>query len=282
MKKLKIGIMVLVGLLVVFIGLGLYNGLKVQHYDIDAQGIDMPVKIAVIADLHSCSYGKNQEKLVLPLIRQAPDIVVMVGDIFDDVRADDNTETFIKQISKLYPCYYVTGNHEFWSSDDAFKEKMSILDKYSVKRLSNEVETVTIKGQKINLAGVDDPSLYWKASTHYYDNTTTFKDEVEKVKRLSDNGNYTILMSHRPESIGLYAKCGFDLVLSGHAHGGQWRIPGILNGVYAPDQGLFPRYAGGKYVVDGTTMIVSRGLANQGSLVPRFYNRPELVILDIH
>ena len=109
----------------------------------------------------------------------------------------------------------------------------------------------------------------------------SINEQLSKVNELSQNDNYTILLSHRPELFELYTTYNFDLVLSGHAHGGQWRIPGILNGVYAPNQGLFPEYAGGEYQDNGTTMVVSRGLARETTLAPRIFNRPELVIIDL-
>ena len=90
-----------------------------------------------------------------------------------------------------------------------------------------------------------------------------------------------VLLAHRPENIKCYLQYPFDLIVSGHAHGGQWRIPGLLNGLYAPHQGLFPRYAGGRYDFDGATFLVSRGLARESTRVPRIFNRPELVIVDI-
>ncbi|MBQ4118259.1 MAG: metallophosphoesterase, partial [Oscillospiraceae bacterium] len=93
--------------------------------------------------------------------------------------------------------------------------------------------------------------------------------------------SFNVLLVHRPEYIEQYAKLGFDLVLCGHAHGGQWRIPGVLNGIYAPGQGVFPKYAGGIYEVNGTTLVVSRGLAKESTPIPRVFNRPELVIIDI-
>lgn len=101
------------------------------------------------------------------------------------------------------------------------------------------------------------------------------------MEHVPDNGLYTILLAHRPEWIDLYGTYDFDLVLSGHAHGGQWRLPGLINGVFAPDQGMLPKYAGGKYGVNGTTMIVSRGLARESTSVPRIFNRPELVVVDL-
>ena len=96
-----------------------------------------------------------------------------------------------------------------------------------------------------------------------------------------DSDSYNIILSHRPDYFDTYTAQDYDLALCGHAHGGQWRIPGILNGLYAPNQGLFPKYAGGLYEEDGTTMIVSRGLARESTRIPRLYNRPELVIIDL-
>lgn len=93
---------------------------------------------------------------------------------------------------------------------------------------------------------------------------------------------FTVLLAHRPERIDKYAATGdFDLVVSGHAHGGQVRIPGLINGLFAPNQGFFPKYAGGQYEVDGTTLVVSRGLARESTRIPRVFNRPELVLVEI-
>ena len=92
-----------------------------------------------------------------------------------------------------------------------------------------------------------------------------------------------LLIAHFPEQIDEYLKGNFDIVLSGHAHGGQWRIPGLIDGVYAPGQGLFPKYTSGVYMHGDTAHIVSRGLWKPSTLiaVPRVFNRPELVIIDI-
>ena len=120
------------------------------------------------------------------------------------------------------------------------------------------------------------------AAIHLYQRmAAALGNEAAQAAHRAEPGLYTILLAHRPEELELYASLGFDLVLTGHAHGGQWRIPGVLNGLYAPDQGLFPRYAGGRYELDGTVMIVSRGLARESTRVPRFYNRPELVMIEL-
>ena len=126
------------------------------------------------------------------------------------------------------------------------------------------------------------PDIYGFDDISAYENLSHQLSHMEQsIENFHFENSFNILLIHRPEEIEHYAEMGFDLVLCGHAHGGQWRIPGILNGFYTPDQGLFPEYAGGIYKVGETTMIVSRGLAKESNIVPRIFNRPELVIIDI-
>ena len=130
---------------------------------------------------------------------------------------------------------------------------------------------VAVDGQTIQLCGVDDPAAgeaVWRA-------------QLARAAAQADPDLFTILLTHRPERVEAYRGRGFDLILAGHAHGGQWRLPGVVNGLLAPDQGLFPPYAGGRYELEGGTLIVSRGLARESTRVPRVFNRPELVIIDV-
>ncbi|MDD6268476.1 MAG: metallophosphoesterase [Oscillospiraceae bacterium] len=254
---------------------GLYNGLCIQKYQIEDERINNTVRIAHISDLHSCKYGRQQENLIKAIDSQTPDVILMTGDMFDDGSNDENTEFFLQGIYEKYPCYYVTGNHEFYSEKEQFYEKMSMLEQYGVTILSGETNFITLNGETINICGVDDPYSY------RIDNTIDFNAQLHSTSEQSDNGNFTILLSHRPELFEIYTEYDFDLVLCGHAHGGQWRIPWILNGLYAPNQGFFPEYAGGLYEKNDTTMIVSRGLSNCVPFFPRIYNRPELCIIDI-
>lgn len=281
MKKRKIVILVALLALTCLVSPGFYQGLKVQRYTVTSDEVKTPVRIALISDLHSCEYGKNQQELIDAVVHQNPDLVLMTGDIFDDKLSDDNTERFLQRIGKRYPCYYVTGNHEHWSGTGAFSEKMEILENCGVHRLQGTCETVFIQNTAINICGVDDPDASLTASTDPNHDTMDFFQQIHHVGELSKNGNYTILLSHRPEFFDLYAAGGFDLALCGHAHGGQFRIPGIVNGLFAPNQGFFPKYAGGEYREGQTTMIVSRGLARESTRIPRFYNRPELAIIDL-
>ena len=274
MNKKKWIVLSVVGLCLILLFAGLDNRLKVQKYQLDAD-VANPIRIALITDLHSCKYGEKQQELISAVIGQEPDLILLGGDIFDDKIGDTNTEYLLQGIADRYPCYYVTGNHEYWSGREKFDFKMAILEKYNVPVLDGKLVTLTINGTDINIAGVDDPDAYM------LDEMKSFTGQLEEVKNLSYNGNYTILLSHRPEFFDLYTEYGFSLVLSGHAHGGQWRIPGLLNGLLAPDQGLFPKYAGGIYEQDNTTMVVSRGLARESTSVPRVFNRPELVIVEL-
>ena len=264
--------------------------LKTVHYEIESEKVENRVRIALVTDLHSCKYGKDQKKLISALEKQNPDVILLGGDIFDDEISPENTKKFISSIAGKYPCYYVTGNHEFKCSDDVFLSYMNFLEEKGVTILKGIAETVEINGEKINICGIDDPAL--RIIEGYNDLSSGARtvdgngdydwlSELDSLGEIAQNGNYTILLTHRPEEFEKYAACDFDLVLSGHVHGGQWRIPLLLNGVYSPSEGFFPDYAGGKYEDGSMTMIVSRGLARETTIVPRIFNRPELVIIDI-
>ena len=158
---------------------------------------------------------------------------------------------------------------------------MAILRDCGITRLSGAALSLTVSGSRLALCGVDDPYA-WAVSSGFREHTEgSFRQQVADAAAQAEEGRYTVLLTHRPELLDVYSTFGFDLVLAGHAHGGQWRIPGLLNGVFAPNQGLFPAYAGGRYESSGTVMIVSRGLARESTRVPRWYNRPELVIIDL-
>ena len=271
---LKLLLLVLVVAVLVFLIFACDNRLFIRKYEIESKKISSNIRIALVTDLHSSKYGQNQSELLESIEVQSPDFVFIVGDLFDHTLADENSVKFLSGISGKYPCYYVTGNHEYYSDASYFREKMAVLESYGVKILSGEYETVYVNGEYINICGVDDPGAN-------VDVSLTFSEQLDDVNTVVQNGFYTILLSHRPECFETYNTYAFDLVLSGHAHGGQWRIPYILNGLFAPNQGIFPKYAGGRYDGENLTMIVSRGLSLKYKLIPRIFNRPELVIIDI-
>ncbi len=278
-KRMIVGISVLF-LLIGLIAPGFYNELNIQRYAIETDKLEHNIRVAFIADLHSCRFGDGEQILLDAIHEQKPDIVLLGGDIFDDQLPDDNTKMFLAGIAGRYPCYYVTGNHEYWSGEKAFAEKMAILEQFGVIRLIDESVAITVRNEKLHIYGADDPDAR-RISSAISRQVKSPAEQVADLLLFGSEDGYTILLTHRPGSIRFYAECGIDLVLCGHTHGGQWRIPGLLNGLFAPDQGLFPAYAGGQYEENGSIMIVSRGLARESTRIPRFYNRPELVIVDV-
>ncbi len=259
---------IVVIVIIFLVRLSLYSGLTVRQYTVNTDKISSERTFALITDLHSTVYGDNQSELIEKIKKYNPEAVLFSGDIADDKRGFDGTRLLLDRLTKIYPCYYVTGNHECWVeyTDDIKK----LFSNCGVTVISNKSVDL---GGGITLCGIYDP-LFYDEDARGESNFWHALASVEKGE------NYNILLSHRPEFAEKYGDYGFDLTLTGHAHGGQARIPFILNGLYAPGQGWFPKYAGGQYNFDnGSTMIVSRGLMKDD--LPRIFNPPELVIVTI-
>lgn len=228
-------------------------------------------KIAHVSDLHSAVFGRKNEKL-LSLIRAAkPDIIAITGDLIDSRHTDiDSALAFVEAAAEIAPVYYVTGNHESRLDFDEIEPRLIAA---GARVLRNEAEYIEHGGERIRLAGIDDPSFIRTGGT-------AEERAAAELEQLGDGGGtFTVLLAHRPELVEVYAEYGAGLVLSGHAHGGQVRLP-LLGGLYAPGQGLLPEYDSGLYSLGETQMVVSRGLGN--SVAPlRVNNRPELVIVTL-
>ena len=227
-------------------------------------------KIVQISDLHNAEFGTDNQKLIDILKSEAPDAIVITGDLIDARRTNTEiAESFARRCMEIADCYYVPGNHEarLGGTYDAFESAL-IADGVNVLR--NGSVRIRKEMDAIRIIGVDDPA-FAKAS----DAITNLDAALEALS----SDDFTILLAHRSELIDEYSKWGIDLVLSGHAHGGQIRLPGI-GGLYAPGQGFFPRYTSGKYTVGDTEMIVSRGIGNSAFPL-RVNDRPEVVIVTL-
>ena len=227
-------------------------------------------RIAQISDLHNAEFGEHNEELLSMLAGTAPDIIVLTGDLVDSRRTDvDVAADFAAQAMEIAPVYYVTGNHES-RLKRLFPALEARLEAAGVTILRGEAVLLNRDGQQIQLLGVDDITFY----------TGNWEDQLpEDLERLKKEGLYTVLLSHRPDLLKLYEKAGVDLVFTGHAHGGQIRLPWI-GGILAPDQGFFPKYDSGLYTLGETNLMVSRGLGN--SLFPfRVNNPPEIVVVEL-
>lgn len=270
MRKKHWWILPALAILVVLTLIALDERLILRTYTVTSPKLTAEVRLAVVTDFHS---SDNADDVVAMVASCAPDAVLMVGDMFDDDtqnRPTERTLSLMRQLSAQYPCYYVSGNHEAWTGEmDALYQQTEEAG-VTVLRMSSGV--LTVRGQRIALCGIPDP--YEMVFSGAPDTEEQLRQAMENV----DSADFTVLLAHRPELLAKYAQFPFDLVVSGHAHGGQVRIPGVLNGLYAPNQGWFPKLAGGAYTQDGTTLIVSRGLAVRTRL-PRIFNRPEVVLV---
>lgn len=270
MRKKHWWILPVLAILVALALIALDERLILRTYTVASPKLTAEVRLAVVTDFHS---SDNAEEVVEMLASCAPDAVLLVGDLFDDDTANRPTErtlSLMRQLSAQYPCYYVSGNHEAWTGEmDALYQQTEEAG-VTVLRMSSGV--LTVRGQRIALCGIPDP--YEMVFSGAPDTEEQIRQALEDV----DSADFTVLLAHRPELLAKYAQFPLDLVVSGHAHGGQVRIPGVLNGLYAPNQGWFPKLAGGAYTQDGTTLIVSRGLAVRTRL-PRIFNRPEVVLV---
>ena len=231
-------------------------------------------RIAHVSDLHNAELGDGNEKLLAMLRAAEPDMIAITGDMIDSRNTDVEVAlNFAEKAMQIAPCYYVTGNHEARVSE--YDELKAGLEACGVIVLENEREQIEMSGEFITILGVDDPSF----NTDYLfgDSASVVSSTLAEIS--TEDDVFTVLLSHRPELFDTYVACGMDLTLSGHAHGGQFRLP-FVGGLVAPNQGFFPKYDSGIYTENGTNMIVSRGIGN--SLLPfRFNNRPEVILIEL-
>lgn len=237
-----------------------YYTYKAEQLGADLDGY----RIVQISDLHNAKFGKNNQRLVDRIRECDPDMIVLTGDLVDSNHTNvDRAVQFVNEIVKICPVYYVTGNHEYWLDTSEYENLMDGVASAGVIILDNQVVEISRWDAKFRLVGLDDKSLA--------DGT------LEAL--LSDEKELTVVLAHEPQYFARYAGTGVDLVLSGHAHGGQFRLP-FVGGIVALDQGFLPEYTAGEYYMNGTEMIVSRGLGN--SVIPvRLFNYPEIVCVEL-
>lgn len=238
--------------------------LETNTHHVSSDKLTGTVRIALLTDLHSYQHGTNQSTLVAAIEASRPDIIALGGDIADDDEPHDGTRALLSALTGRWPLFYVTGNHEWWSLEvDAIK---GIFRDAGVRVLAGDCVTQSVRNQRVRICGVDDPEV----------GRGEFATQIAATK--NDTTDYSVLIAHRPDRINAYLPAGHDLILSGHTHGGQVRIPVLLPGLYAPNQGWFPKLGGGLYTYGDTELVISRGLVVSR---PRVFNRPELVVIEI-
>lgn len=243
------------------------NLLTVDEYTFESPKVGTSAegfKIVQISDLHNAVFGKDNSRLLDKIREQQPDIIVITGDIADSNHTDlDVAVDFCREAAEISPCYYITGNHEMWLDDDERQYLYSGIADAGAVLLQNESFS-PVEG--VIITGLGDDRLY--------------NGTLSRLCESIDPNELHIVLAHEPQYLEEeYAPCLPDLVITGHAHGGQVRLP-FIGGLIAPDQGFFPEYTSGEYKSGNTTMYVSRGLGN--SVIPlRIFNYPEINVITI-
>ena len=283
-KKVKIAIIcVFLAVMFLFLSAVLFvvlgnTSLHVSNFTIKSDKLPESFdgfKIAQVSDFHNEEFGKSNEKLLNKLRSAKPDIIALTGDTLDSYEVDYEVALhFISEAQKIAPCYFVVGNHE--GRLDGYENfKKQIID-LGVTVLENTSCIIERGGEKITIYGLLDPEAL-KGEEYGYGEMGILEKLLKEIDYKGEG--YSVLLSHRPECFEYYVDYGYDLVLTGHAHGGQFRLP-LIGAVYAPGQGFFPKYTAGVYTEESTTMVVSRGLGNS-SIPVRFNNTPEIVIVTL-
>lgn len=273
-KKNRKKVITVMFLSLIIISWVIWGNLSIETSYLTITSNDLPeafdnYSIALISDLHNSEFGDDNEKLIEILRSENPNIIAITGDLIDSNHTNlEVAISFVRQAVSIAPCYYVTGNHEAWVGSQ-YEELKTSLEEAGVIVLQDEAIELNYGDDSIQLIGLDDPDFYEQDSSIL----------EARLSQINTGNGFTILLSHRPECFDVYQNNNIDLVLSGHTHGGQFRLP-FLGGVVAPNQGLFPKYDAGIFTENGTTMVVSRGIGN--SVIPvRINDRPEVVIIEL-
>ncbi len=273
------------GLLVLLLGVAVFfhwqnNSLQTERFQCVSAKIPAAFDgfvVVCVADLHEKEFGPNNRRLFAAIRDAKPDAIAISGDLLVDPPLNvEFARRFIADAAKIAPVYYVSGNHEANApTQTEYLPFLTALEKAGATVLDGEKIELKRDAVSIVVAGVADPLLELKTD----DRLTSERIVAEKLRRVFPDERFALLVSHRPELAELYAKFGVDLALTGHAHGGQIRLP-FVGGLLAPNQGIFPRYDAGAYRIGESTTIVSRGLGP--SVFPtRLFNRPHLVVCEL-
>ena len=254
------------------------NTLQIARYEIVDAKIPASFDdylLAQVSDLHGKLFEPRNEPLLAALHEARPDAILVTGDLFDERHTNDlEAREFLERAKEVAPVYYITGNHESNLDYASAAKALALVEASGAIFLDGKVCELSPRGNgddRIRLYGVADPPC----EEDFFEGVDARLDALEGKR---DRSRFEILLAHRPEGIARYAARGYDLVLSGHAHGGLFRFPLLCpEGLFAPGQGWFPRYTAGIHEIGKTREIISRGLGS--SVIPtRLFNRPKLVL----
>lgn len=241
--------------------------LETRIITVQSEKIKNRIRFALISDLHSSVYGSGQSQLIEAVNAHKADAVLYAGDIFDSRQDNERAKELLKGLS-AYPSWFVTGNHEMKYTDGDMNR--ATVRSFGISVLQGTQEIAVLNGQRIAFCGVDDS----------YDSEEEFERQIEEIGSPTTQ-DYRIFLLHNPEKTSVYGRVKADLLVCGHVHGGQWRLPFFNRGLVSPRRRLFPKYCSGLYRVGDTDLVVSRGLSKTSTKIPRIFNRPEIIFIDV-
>lgn len=244
-------------------------GFVSRSYLLTSARIHEDVRIAILSDLHGACYGENQCEIIHALEREKPHVVLLLGDIFDHRGVDEHAKTLVRALSGSFRCYFIPGNHEYKSGE--LGSIQDILKQAQMPILSGDTAEIAVGETRIHIFGIDDAQGGEQRQ----------QEQLARAASVRSDSVYSILAIHVPNDVERILPHGFDLMLSGHTHGGQIVIPRLVNGLYAPGQGVFPKYGGGRYDFSKQTLIICRGLSQRPLWVPRLGNPPEICFVTL-
>ena len=259
---------------------------KITNYHITSKklkGLEKTRKIVFLSDLHSYSYGPNNEKLVRTIKKEKPDYILVAGDmvVAKPGAAIDVACALFEQLSAICDVYFANGNHEqrmkenrklFGDTFDKFQDNM---ESSGIKVLPNQKTKLNWDNVSVEIFGLEIPTCKFKK----FKKQIFTKEEVQELLGRSDEASYNVLIAHNPMFMNSYLEWGADLVLSGHLHGGVVRIPGI-GGIITPDFTIFPKYSGEMTKVEDASVVVSKGIGIH-TIKVRLFNPAEVIVLHI-
>ena len=272
-KKRVLRFLIILSLLVALLW-SLYDSnsrISVSRYTLRLQTLPAAfegLRIAHLSDIHANRFGEGDDRLLETLRALDPHLIAITGDLTDANGQIPRVTQLCAELTAIAPVYYVSGNHE-WGTDEAYA-LFDALEQAGVTVLRNEYVTLTAGQARLVLAGVDDVNGPYDMKT---------PEQLMEEIRAAEGDACTILLAHRPEFFDQYAALGFDLVLSGHIHGGMVRLP-LLGGLLALGRDFFPEYDLGQFTSGGSTLIVSGGLSGVGAF-PRVFNPYDLPLITL-
>ncbi len=277
-KSLKILLIAVLTVITAIIINAVYccNILQVNQYTLSSERLETSLRIVLIADQHNRRFGKNDSRLVEKIKEQSPDVIAVVGDmVTNSVYNDEAMKALLPQLADIAPTYYCLGNHELLLKNEI--DFTTDINATGAILLDNKSLTFEKDGQHILIGGLTEYPYYDSYAPDFENSERYFWDDFSN----KSDDCFSILLHHKPEyTEDMLNKSSVDLVLCGHTHGGLIRIP-FIGGLYAPNQGFFPKYDKGEFDINGTKMIITSGLGNS-NFIPRLNNCAEICVIDIN